>query len=700
MKSILTAITCLVLMSNAAKAQNLASKIPAEANIVIKYSGANLLQKLPANKFDSYKRVKKEFFKNLGLSGKTPISSIGINFQQDAYQYVVSTDSSSFLVTLFSIKDEAKFSALIKRNYKPAKAFDTKNGYKFYAVSSSTFIGWNGNLATLINADYSSYKYYQSDYSDYNYAPAAVDTAKMFEGVGAIEPYEDSTIALVEAMAQIDTTSVAVDEITRMVDSAAAQAAADADAAMAVADTVAKYEEVKTPDEIRFTPPVISEDVEYSNVAVDSVVAAVPYQETEWQKKDRLARDKFYKDLEIYNDSVRLALSQNILTTTFKSAIISKPFSSLIDNKADISIWVDSVGFLNKLWNKMYYPYSYSRYSYNRFNVNGWPGTISGINIYFEKDSIRISQVGYAANEKGNNLLKASLDSKQSASLANYVRPKDLGYLSMSVNTENLTHYYYTVIKRLYSNMYNGKKYDAFVDAYVDILEICVDEKGVSDMITGNAVFILHGVKPRTVKYITYEYDKENYTQKEIEKTKVETSPDFTVVFETRNENIYNKLIHLPITLEDSTIKYAKTGNYYTLTMDDKDLFEKMYFMVRDGKCIITTSKEVVANPNYNLQTTADASSKESILNNNYSAKFNIKDILKDCALSVSDEGNKKMLEYLQANAGTLTIESGIKNDTIQSNTILSIAGKHKNSLEYLFNLWETLIQMDESEKE
>lgn len=680
MKALFLSLISLALINNISLAQSLVSKVPAEASFVVKYSGASLLQKLPANKFDSYKYIKKSLYKELQLDKKTSIANIGIDLQKDAYQYSIINDTADFFVTLFNINDEVKFNSFIKKSYKPTVAFASMKGYKFYAVTKNTFVGWDSKMAVLISSNYNSYKWYQSSYE----APA-IDSTKMYEGVGNIQPYADSTVSLEEVPNAKYNDSLA---LIMAADSLAAAAAAAA-------------------DEVKKMEVQVDTAVAYSDVAVDTVQAPVEYQETEYQKKERLAREKFEKDLEIYNDSVRQSLTQDIMYTTFNSTVPSitksESFNKLLDNTADINIWIDSTGFLNRVWREMFHPSYLPRYySYRNDDVNTWPGGISGINIYFEKDKVRMTQTLFSENKRKNTLLRESFNSKQSAALANYVHPSDLGYFSSSMNTEALVHYYYTVLKSVYSNMTYTRKYAPAVDAYVDLLEAMIDEKGIADMVTGNVMFILHKVKPKTVKYIDYQYDKE-FGSKEVEKTKIETSPDFSVVFETRNENIFNKFADLPIKLKqnDSSMDYdyVRTGDYYVLTLGEKNMLDKLYFKVKDGQCIITTLLDNVANAAYNRTATMDAATIASIANNNYSAKFNIKDILKGAAINVSDKKNKKILDYLQQNAGTLLIESSIKDDTIQSNTTLSIVGNHKNSLEYFFNLMETILQMDEPAK-
>ena len=94
-----------------------------------------------------------------------------------------------------------------------------------------------------------------------------------------------------------------------------------------------------------------------------------------------------------------------------------------------------------------------------------------------------------------------------------------------------------------------------------------------------------------------------------------------------------------------------------------------------------------------------DANTKQSILNSNYSGNINFKNLITGLFTEITNKKNKKMISYLYDNVNNMTFESTIKEDLVKTTTILNIKGKHKNSLEYFFNVMENLLKIDAGNK-
>lgn len=648
MKSFYLTLLTLIIFTGFANAQELTGKIPEEAAMVIRYAGGNMSQKMTAEKFDTYALLKKKFFNAFKTDGKTSLQGTGINMEADAYQYLTTTDSTTGFVTLVSISNVEKFNQFIKSKNQDNIPIVAKQGFQFYPISSNTFLGWNQKVAVMVITSYNSHRYYQPE--------VLIDTVAAYGSVGEMAPYADSSISLEKVEAASDSV------------------------AMAVVDT---------------TISAIDSSVETTQSVVgDDAVAAAD--ETEAERANREASEKFYREEALRKDSVQLANAENILQLTFTDAFASSvrnngSFNKLIDPNADISFWMDSTGLLSKLGAFYAKP--------SMFNYNMMPGYSQAANLYFDKDKVRIEQQLYSASAETAKLFKEIYNSKQNPSFVNYLRPSDLGFMSLSVNTEALMVFYYDMAKKIIAGVpYIGKETE-MIDAYVDVLEIMIDEKAIANMLPGNGMIVLHGLTPKKVKYIAYDYD-ENYNAKETTKTKTELSPDFSVLFETKNERIFNKLINLPVKFsKDSKYKYEKTGDFYTLTFDENNIIDRLYFKVKSGKCIITTSLQNVTVNGPSESIGLDAATKQSVINSNYSGRINFNNIITALSSEVTDKKGKKSMAYLQANVRDLKFESSIKNDLIKTTTVLNIAGKHKNSLEYFFNVIENLLKIDAGDK-
>jgi hypothetical protein len=247
-------------------------------------------------------------------------------------------------------------------------------------------------------------------------------------------------------------------------------------------------------------------------------------------------------------------------------------------------------------------------------------------------------------------------------------------------------------------------EYSDVVDIYIDLLQIIIDEKGIAELIPGNYMFVMHDMKPQIVDYTDYEYDAE-YNRKEVKKTKKELSPDFTFAIETRREDFMQKIANLPVKYaKKEGFNYTEKGGYYELVFDTgKYPIKSLYFIVKDGKAIVTTSKEVITMTLNNTGYATDADAKNSILNHNYSLNINTKRLIEKLDTQLSSDVNKKITDYLSKNMGDLKMESNVKDGMVQGTTILNVKGNHNNSLEFFFDMMESInniMEQDRQEKE
>ncbi len=122
--------------------------------------------------------------------------------------------------------------------------------------------------------------------------------------------------------------------------------------------------------------------------------------------------------------------------------------------------------------------------------------------------------------------------------------------------------------------------------------------------------------------------------------------------------------------------------------------------MVKDGKGIVTTSKEVIDNTLAGKGFTTDEETKNAILNHNYSLKINTKKVLEKLGPELSTNASKKVNDYLLQNFGDVKMESNVKDGIIQTTTIINIKGEHTNSFEFLFDMMDAINTIMEKEKQ
>ncbi|GAB2825215.1 DUF4836 family protein [Ferruginibacter profundus] len=673
MKQFILAVALFCVVLPAIQAQNFLAKVPSSSSVVIKYSGDNFSKNVPIQKLDSYNFIKHSFFKMLHIDTLTSLKNIGINFEQDTYQYITTEDSSMSFVTLLHLDNVPQFLQLIKGTYKAGMAAKTekKDGFDFLAVSPETYIGWNETMAIVVNTTYQHKKsYYDHLYSNDTISVKA-DTA-----VATIEELkvEDNAYSIPPPKAAKGKVTG-----TQKKPMAAAKKPATAKG--------------KTPAK-KTAPKKVYVNENYNYRIQDSINNIK--RELWEQQQDMIAKKK------------QQAVAEKIMSNTINSNITSieneVAYKKIIDPAAHASVWINTESISSQYWNYLYRGSYYFLHNMPKIIKDTTDGFKSSVNIYFDKDKMRMEQKTFAADSKIAKMGNEVMNSKQNPSLVNYVNPDNIGYFSMSINTEAMANYYYTLLKKYIGGISGTDDYAAIVDVYIDFLQILIDEKGIAELTPGNYLFVMHDMKAKTVTYTDYDYDKE-FNKKEVKKTKQELSPDFTFIMETKKEGFMEKIARLPLKYaEKEKYNYKDKGGYYELAFEEgKYPISSLYFMVKDGKAIVTTSKAVVDMTLNNTAFATDAATKNSILNNNYSLKISVIKLIEKLGPEFTTDMNKKIADYMKENMGDLTMESGMKDGMIQGTTTMGIKGNHSNSLEFFFNMMDainSIIEKDHQEKE
>lgn len=666
--------TCILLfaflcLAAATPAQELLNRVPATATMVMKYSGENFSKQLPLKKLDSYGFIRDHFFQLLHIDTLTSLQNIGIDFEKDIYQYVSMEDTCLNFVTLLPLKNEAQFLKLVRANYGAKKNTVKKKGYNFLPVSDGSYIGWNKTSAIIVNAAYQNRQSYWDNYYSKSYNTDSV------------------MVAVDSAAAVVDSEAAMLDSLKAILDSAVVPLPPITDTIIAESDSATM--------EIELAPLENEEDKlkrEEENRIRDSI------SNLKWelwqQQQDMIARKQ------------QQAASEKIMNSSFSQSIRSikneTGYNKIIDPAAHASIWMNTESILQQYGNYFY------RGAYNMLGAGSYPhytdtsdGFKSAVNMYFEKEQLRMESKTYAANSKLANLAGEVMNSRQSNGLAAYVNPDNIGYFSMSVNSEAMANYYYIYLRKYLGNMKYTRDYADLVDVYIDLLEIIIDEKAIAELLPGNYLFVMHDMKPQIINYTDYEYDDE-FNRKEVKKTKKELSPSFTFALETKREDFMKKLAHLPVKYaEKEGFNYKQKEGYYELAFKEGDMpFGSLYFMITGGKVVITTSKEVIDMTKNNTGFAPDEKTKNSILGNNYSLHINSQKLVDKIATQLSADENKKIADYLSQNLGNLKMESRLKDGMIQGTTTFHIRGNHSNSLEFFFNMMDAINTIMEQERQ
>lgn len=668
---------------------------PTNASVVIKYYGAHLSNSVPVSKLNSYGFIKDNLFKVLNIDSTISIENTGIDFGKDVVQYLVTGDSSMNFVTAISLSDVKQFLQLVKRNYKSEILTEKKGNYELMTVADDKYLGWNDKEAILIYSQYNkSGNYYYT--SPVDTTVVAVDSAAAIDA-----PYPPVMEENNESITQEEMDNKVIEEEKQEIKKPKTVKGKSKGKSKASSKTKKKPAK-KTKPKVEIEEPIEEVQIEEPPMSAESTTDAYAIADSIEQAK----KDQWYKDQDAHITGKQKYIADSIMQISFAGNIVSIEndfsYKKVIDPAAHVTVWLNYDNIISQL-GSFFGKGLYSRSYYTALGLGNTKltnGFKTGINLYFDKDKMRIEQKAYSPDGEMANLGKEIYHSKQNKKLAGYINPDHVAYLSASVNTKALADYYYKLIRQYLSSTPYVKEYAEIVDVYMNLMEIVIDEKAISELMPGNMVFVLHDLQSKTVTYKDFIYD-DNFKQTEVEKTKQEMSPNFTFVMETKKPAFMEKLAKLPLKYAEKIhVDYKDKGGYYELPFEPgKYPINSLYFMVKDDKVIVTTSKQSIdftlANGGYTLS----ADVKKSVLKNNYAFNLNTKRLLQQVSPELSTDQNRKIRKYLEENIGDIKMESRLKDNMIQSTATMNITGQHSNSFEFIFNVIDSINKMMENDK-
>lgn len=633
--------------------QDLAGKVPQNAPFALCFNSRNLTDKAAVKTIQEYPWMQALLDKELSFLPKD-LSQTGIDFSRNHYQYYVTRDTVMNYAILIPLSNAVQFEKLLQHKYGDSLKVKKQANYTSVSTSKNHHLAWNDKFAVYVNANYTKQNknYYTEPYSDLTY---------------------------------IDSAAVVVDSASVNYDYAAPAYIPEETAAAPVAKKSNKTKgKAKKGKKSKKTAKKIPEPtLEEIYAAQDKAQAELEetnrkLQELELKKTDSIERLKI-------NSVVELIFNENFGDSKEKSAVNTAIFKDN-DAKSDFYAFAD----IDALTTQLYSSFAGSNKAFLGLYKTGILNSNYHINGYFEKDKIRLNQMITPKNDETKKSYQEMFASKMDKSMLNYVGNNIMGYYSISMDTEAVMNYEYKVLKSTINSVYQSYTKDATgneADVIIDAIALFLDEKAIADLVPGNAIFVLHDLKKVKRDYITFEYN-ENYEQVETTNTKDEIQPDFTFLANTRNEAFVNKLLKLPLNTDKLTgTDYKLTNGYYTIHFEKDNLLENLYFGLKNGVLMITSSKENIENLIQEKVMPLQSGFKKSISKNNSSGWFDLQKIITASKTESQAGISDNYWEIALKNAGEIAVESKVKNGAITSELTYTIKGEHANSLQYFFDV-------------
>ncbi|MCQ9641253.1 hypothetical protein MP478_17880 [Chryseobacterium sp. WG14] len=646
-------------------AQN-SMKVPNDAVFYMEVNGKQLNNKINWNKLNPLLHELSK--KSKEKPSWTDYSKTGIKYDAIQYHYASFNDSIKTYHTHFIIDNKEKFQEFINSIKKKGQETSGKNNYSYVDIDDDIFVAWNGSRAVLSLISYT-------------------------------KPYKD--LWADEAATVADSVAVAVDSVS--VDSVYA-------------------EELEKPFDYKDEIKNLKEDIKYLRESIkdnnteiariqkdikylqkhhqypkekEEVLVPEPegegnygseYDDSESEKayqkeQDSIRRENFKVVKKYAEDHFDQYFSSNLEVEASKEMLTFK------DVNSDVFVYTDYGRIVNDgIYGKAMKRYDFGQVFQNMYNSN------SAYNLYFDKDKVKLINNYQHKNAEMQKNISSIYKGKKNRKLLDLINEKSIGYYAVNVNGGKVFDAIYSLIQD------SGEaKYKKELELIMETMKIVLDEEAITKIAPGNGIFVLNELKSKKVDYTDYEYD-DDYSEKEVKKTKDVAVPNFTFAFATENEGYWNRIFNVLTTNKKLAKNFSKVGNFYTFKDDKKEgYFDQLFFTVKDGVVYLTSSTDNITA----AHSQSEVSRKWAKDSSRYplSGRLDLQKLLIGLDKEFESPSERKTLDLFRKNVGELYYKTEVKEESIQTEMDYNIKNSSENSLMYFFDLFNEIFKIKDSEK-
>lgn len=639
--NLLLASLGIALFSSQGYSQDLISKVPGDARLVITLNSKAFLTNLDADALNTTLLNLGFFDKMLGDNGERTVDKIadlGIDLNSKSYLYAKGADSVQYVGGLFPLSNRKQFESTLPKD---AKIEIVNNLSTIYSDDRDLRISWDDHTIYMLGG---------------LSVGGFFDRADIKERYGLLTLDYDNIDVELEEDYDVDNWEGVIDTI--------------------VMEGYSEQSITEWQDED-------FDEEEY--LLIDSVLLQDEYTDDYY-----LQYDSIYK----HNESIKAAVIAEWVNIEFNKILSgslgtysAKRMKPLSKNTL-ISMHVDSLPLLFK-----------SLYADNPYlGYMGYYGAMLGgmANEYQELPYYGLESLDAQVNVVGNALKLSSSVTMNDKTAKQYkqiyrkgVNPKFnkfldkdiLAFLTVNINTEAYLKNIPSMIAQNYSPWL--PQYSDFINLGAEIFELLLDEKAIGKVYKGDNLLLLNGVTQAEIKYTDYEYD-DDYEYTEVEKTKIETIPQFMWMFTSEDSKIFDRMIQIGVRHNhlnnlDGIYQVVETGRSGI----------QLYIQIKDAVVFISNDLSKMKEIRSNTVKTKGAPKYVSLAQKNNTAfVFNTKRVpllLEELDVPVS--GSLKGFVEEVNQYGDLTFHSpGVVGNTFQSEISLEFPKTKPNALQYLFD--------------
>ncbi len=673
---LLAYLTIPAFLSTVGNAQELTSKIPANAQFVVSINNKAIVEHTSMELLNET-LVKLGAFEqsvNEEITDRPEnLLAAGFDLDRQAYIYKTSTDSLYYIGILLPLKASQQVSQHMFANY---QELPETNGYQRRVSSDGkTQAAWNQESLLVLTGDVQSDFFDNAEVAErYNIVIAdATDSAW-------VDDYSDS-----DSFAMADTTESTWIETEFDADQVIAQVDSAIDA-----EATAEVTEIQTSDtrynEEDFIDIEGQNEENYEDFQNDDEESSL------WNT----APENFdYQNREMQNDSIK-----NVLFTTWLSRdfinyleptenLAKNKAIRLADNKHLLRVWVSN---LDQLYSDAL-PYDIVKIAYGVDMKNLKYGYRSATLDLIQDRNIIKMQGTVNLDKETAQLFNGIYSNKMNKKFKKYIPENHLAYASVNISTEGYLKQLPGVISRWYAPLLgeNGE----FLKLAATAIEIGLDEKAIGNIKRGDDVFFLNDLQKVQKEYTAYEYD-ENYEYQEVTKMKDEYVPSFLWMFTSRDQRLFKKILDLGVNKQEVTLN---AGGVYTIEKPNN--MDPIYIYFKKDMVFVGSDIEQISSIQENrFKSSRNSKVKKEIFANQLNMIVHtaeIPEVVRQLEIPVTSswEGTLQDLSLY----GDLQLKSNMQGKGNVSGEIsLELPTTDKNALQYLLkHLIENLDGSDEN---
>lgn len=583
-KFLLTGLICLSFAAKV-KSQDLIKQIPADAEIIAAINARDIVQKANAQKLNELLQ-KAGFFEKAGISANNDINNLGVDLSQTAYFYTRKTDSISFMEFILPLRNKEQFEKLLHTIGEPKVL---ANGYTSIGMKAGNILVYNDKVARFVSATMNS-TFLDND---------SIASRYGIKRVEYVAPQSD--------IDYIETDSVAADSVT------------------------VSWEEDEKLIPVPMSPPPPPKAIEPDSVEAGIIelppsaadVAAVVAEAEEMH--DPGYYDSLYTAYENQNrknDSIRNDLRDQWLMTETNRLLAGRydilPASEQDKIVKKLGLARLYIPHVEELYHS-FMPYKSIPYYYMGIHMDKFrTGYQDGMLDLVQEGNMIKMKASVGLDKELAEMSKKMYARKPNAKFSKYLTDKTLGFFNVNINSEAYLRDMPSYMAKYYSSLL-GPQQD-ILEWGLMALEIALDEKAIAQVMPGDHLVVVNGLRKFKKDYIDYTYD-DDYNATEVKKTKEETLPVFIWMFTSKDQRLIKKGMDLAVSKQ-----FGKVQDGIYSFSSKKAMDFPMYVLLKED--LVMVSNDSLSLNDIRLNKTLGVANKEFaklMKQNKMSAVFDVK---------------------------------------------------------------------------